>query len=198
MSIETRVRPIDWWQIWRPRVNFGLLFPEAKFSTTDMSHSFCRNATKFCSVMGLDNRNLFPEFRELWSVGPMIPCGDMHQSFTDTLVKWFFNNFLMFADSFSVLSIQCVARRLGANFMCKCHASRGGSLRQHGFLVFLLAWHHYCQVLSRAYTAAVGLVKPWPSGLLQWPTLGLSFGSADGVRLPRPVWTLRPVQALHT
>ena len=25
----------------------------------------------------------------------MIPCGDMHQSFTDTLEKWFFDNFPM-------------------------------------------------------------------------------------------------------
>ena len=33
-AIETRVgplRPIDWWQIWKPRVNFGLLFRGAKF-----------------------------------------------------------------------------------------------------------------------------------------------------------------------
>jgi len=37
--------------------------------------------------MGLANRNLFPEFRELWSGGPVIPCGGMHQFFTGTLVK---------------------------------------------------------------------------------------------------------------
>jgi len=31
---------------------------------------------------GLANQNLFPfpEFRELWSGGPIIPCGDMHCS----------------------------------------------------------------------------------------------------------------------
>ena len=34
----------------------------------------------------------------------MTPCGDMHQSFTDALVKWFFDNFPMFADSFDVVS----------------------------------------------------------------------------------------------
>jgi len=34
---------------------------------------------------------------------PAIPCGDMHQSFIDTLVKCFFNNFPMFADK-TVLS----------------------------------------------------------------------------------------------
>jgi len=32
-----------------------------------------------------DNRNLFLEFRELWSGGPVILCSDMHQSFTGTL-----------------------------------------------------------------------------------------------------------------
>ena len=68
----------------------------------------------------------------------MIPCGDMHQSFTDTLVKWFFDNFSMFADSFRLVSILCVAR--GASFLHKCTASRGSSfsLRQHGFLVHIL------------------------------------------------------------
>jgi len=30
----------------------------------------------------------------------VIPWGDMHQSFTDALVKWFFDNFPVFADSF--------------------------------------------------------------------------------------------------
>ena len=39
----------------------------------------------------------------------MIPCGDMHQSFTYALVKWLFDNFAMFADSLSVLSIHYVA-----------------------------------------------------------------------------------------
>jgi len=27
--------------------------------------------------------------------GPVIPCGDMHQSFTGILVKWVFDNFLV-------------------------------------------------------------------------------------------------------
>jgi len=45
----------------------------------------------------------------------MILCGDMHQSFTGALAKWFFDNFPMFADSF-VLSIHCVARGLGTAF----------------------------------------------------------------------------------
>jgi len=66
----------------------------------------------------------------------MIPHGDMHQFFADALVKWFFDNFPMFADSFDVVSIHCVARGLGASFLYhKCPASRGGFLRQHGLLV---------------------------------------------------------------
>ena len=60
---------------------------EQNYLTADISHTFCRSATKFGSVMGLANRNLFPEFREIWSWGPVIPCGDMHQSFTDAIVN---------------------------------------------------------------------------------------------------------------
>jgi len=59
----------------------------------------------------------------------------MHQSFTDTLVKWFFDNFTMFADSFSVLSVHCVARGLDASFLYWCPTPPDGSLRQYGLLV---------------------------------------------------------------
>jgi len=65
----------------------------------------------------------------------VIPCGDMHQSFTEALVKWFFDKFPMFADSFRLISIHCVARGLGSSFLNKCPASRGGSLREHDLLV---------------------------------------------------------------
>ena len=98
--------------------------------------------TKFGRVRGLANRNLFPKYRELWSWGPVISCGDMHQSFTDRYnCSGFFYNFPMFADSFSVLSIHCVARGLGANSLYKYPASRGagGSLRQHD-LVEICLW----------------------------------------------------------
>jgi len=77
----------------------------------------------------------------------VIPCGDMHQSFTDTLVKWFFDNFPMFADSFSFLSIHCVARGLRASFLYKCPASRGRSLRQHDLLV-CVSWQNNIKQLS--------------------------------------------------
>ena len=121
----------------RHRVNFSLLFRGASFFTTDISHIFVgtRVGEEIWQRYGSGQPNLFPEFCELWCVGPMIPCGDMHQSFTDTLVNWFFNNFSMLADSFSVLSIYCVAQGLGASFLYKCPVSRGGSLQQHCLLV---------------------------------------------------------------
>jgi len=61
----------------------------------------------------------------------------MHPSFTATLLKWFFDNFHMFANTFGVLSIHCVARGLGASFLYKWPASRGGFLQQHGLLVVI-------------------------------------------------------------
>ena len=86
-------------------------------------------------MLGSGNQNLFPKFRELWSRGPVILCGNMHQSLTDKLVKWFFDN--LFAESFSVLPVDCIAWRLAANFLYKCPTSRGGSLWQHSLLVFI-------------------------------------------------------------
>ena len=47
----------------------------------------------------------------------------------------FFDNFSMFDDSFSVVSIHCVVRGLRASLLYKCHESHRSSLRQHGFLV---------------------------------------------------------------
>jgi len=73
--------------------------------TADILHTFCRSAMKFGHIRGVVNRNLLPKFRKLWSWGPVIPCCNMHQSFPDALVKWFFNNFRMFADSFRLVSI---------------------------------------------------------------------------------------------
>jgi len=78
VSIDTRVRPIDWWQIW---------WTLAYFSGEQLFHNgyleflriFSWSATIFRRVRGLANRNLFPEFRELWSGGSVIPCADMHQ-----------------------------------------------------------------------------------------------------------------------
>jgi len=60
--------------------------------------------------LGLANWRLFSEFCELWSRGLVIPCGDTHQSFIDALVKWFFDNFLIFSNSFRLVSDHCIAR----------------------------------------------------------------------------------------
>jgi len=67
-------------------MNFGPLFRERKFSTANISDIFC-TITKFGMVRGLANQHLFSEFRELWSRRrSAIPCGELHQSFTDALV----------------------------------------------------------------------------------------------------------------
>jgi len=101
-----------------------------------VSRTFCRSTTKFGSIRGLVNKKLFSEFCELWSGGPMISCADEQQTCTDALVKWFFNNFPMFADNFRVVSIHYVAQGLGGSFLYKCPALRvRSSLTQHGLLV---------------------------------------------------------------
>ena len=41
---------------------------------------------KFGKVRGVVIRHLFSKFSELWSAGPAVPWGDMHQSFSDALV----------------------------------------------------------------------------------------------------------------
>jgi len=53
------------------------------FSTTDISHTLSEH-NQMRRRRGLASRNLF---------GPVIPYGDIHQSFTGTLVKWIFDNF---------------------------------------------------------------------------------------------------------
>jgi len=117
--------------------NFGLLFRGTKFSCNGyLAHHFLSQRDEIWQRWGLASRNLLPEFRSLRSRGPVIPCGDMHQSFTSTLVKWFYDDLPMFADRFSVLSIHCVTQRLGATSLYKCRASRSGSLRQHALLVY--------------------------------------------------------------
>jgi len=60
------------------KVNFGLLFWKAVFFHKGYPDTFCHSAAEFGRVMCLANRNLFPEFRELWFRGPVVPSGDMH------------------------------------------------------------------------------------------------------------------------
>jgi len=42
-------------------------FSRSKFSAADISHTFCRSATKFGVVRVLAIGCMFPEFGELWS-----------------------------------------------------------------------------------------------------------------------------------
>jgi len=106
-------------------LNFCLLFQgEQTFLTADIWHTICQSAIKFGNVTGLANRALFSEVRDLWSGGPVTPCGDMHQSFTDALVKRCFDNFPMFADSFSVFfySPRCPRIRCRLSVQVPCIA----------------------------------------------------------------------------
>ena len=74
----------------------------------------------------------------------------------------FFDNFPMFADSFSVLSIHCVARELDASFLYKCPASHGGSLRQHGLLFF---WIRRCPLLISALIRSISEIVLFPESV---------------------------------
>ena len=95
-------------------MNFGLVFRGAIVFHNGYLAQFLSEHNEV--VWGLVNENLFAEFREFGRF-PVMPCGDTHQSFIDTTVMWFFDNFPVFADGFSVLSIRCVARELGASFL---------------------------------------------------------------------------------
>jgi len=88
-------------------VNFGLFSRRSKFFHKGYL-VLCRRATKFGRVRGLANWNLFPESCELWSGGSVKLGGDIHQLFTGTLVKWFFDNFLCLPIVL-VVSIHCVS-----------------------------------------------------------------------------------------
>jgi len=91
-------------------VNCGLLFRRAKFFHNGYLAHCLSERDEIWQRWGSGESKLIPRitFREHWSRGPVTSCGDMHQFFTDTLVSWFIDNFPMFADGFSVLSIHCV------------------------------------------------------------------------------------------
>ena len=100
-------------------LTYLLIFPGARFfhSTTDISLTFCRTATKFGSVIGSGQSKLIP--RISWTV-----VRDTMQRRASFLLwytcKMVFDNFPMFVDSFCVVSIHCAMRRLGASFLYKC------------------------------------------------------------------------------
>ena len=151
VSIETRVRPIDWWQIWWPSVNFGQLFREQHFPQRISRTHFVLAQPNLASSAGWPIETYSPNFVNF---GPCLrDTMRRHASVlhcNDTVVKWFFDNFPMFANSSSVVSIHCVARGLGASFLYKCSASRDGFLRQHGLLVLNVA-DEVCRHMFRYY-----------------------------------------------
>ena len=63
-------------------MNFGPLFREHKFSTMNISTLFVVMRRKWSALWVW----LMDMFGELRSGGPVMPCGNMHQSFTDALV----------------------------------------------------------------------------------------------------------------
>ena len=124
VSVETRVWPIGLWQIWWPRVNFGLLFRGANFSTMDISTLFVGAQGNLAALGVWSIETHSPNFVNF---GP--GSRDTMRRHASVLhrctCKVVFRQLSMFVDSFSVISIHCVARGLGASFLYKCFASRG-------------------------------------------------------------------------
>jgi len=72
-------------------MNFCLLFREAKlFNNGYLAHGLSERNEIWPRLGVWPIETYSPNFMNF---GPVIPCGDMHQSFTDALVKWFFDNF---------------------------------------------------------------------------------------------------------
>jgi len=82
---------IDWWQVWWSKANFGLLFRGAKFFRKGYLAHFLSERDKSWQRWGSAQSKLIR--RISWTVVLVIPCRDTYQSFTDALVKWFFDNF---------------------------------------------------------------------------------------------------------
>jgi len=137
---------------------------EQNFSTANISKTFCRSATKFGKVGGLANRNLFPGFRKLRSGVPWYHATTcINVSLVYLWIVFFLENFPIFADSFSVLSIHCIARGLAASFLYKCPASRRAVVPcgSTAFLYLTLS-SYYCSVtdLSRMAVAMFHTAAP--------------------------------------
>jgi len=65
----------------------------------------------------------------------VIPCGHVHQSFTDTLEKWFFDNFPMFPIVLMFFLFIALPVDQVQAFCTIAHRAVHGSLRQYGLLV---------------------------------------------------------------
>jgi len=78
-------------------VNFVLLFSgKHKFSRADISHIFVGAQRNLAALRVSAVETYFLNVVNIVVRGPVTPCGDMRQSFTDPLVKWFFDNFTTF------------------------------------------------------------------------------------------------------
>ena len=75
---------------------------EQNFSTTDryLAHFFVGARRNLATLGVWPIKTCSTNFVNFGRGGLVIQCGDMHQSFTDALVKWSFDNFPVFADSF--------------------------------------------------------------------------------------------------
>jgi len=125
-------------------VNFYLLFLGAKFFHKRYLADFCPSATRFGRVTAFGAWPIKTYSLNFVNFDPVVPWYHAATCISPSIIKWFFDNFPMFADSFSVLSIHCVVRGLGASFLYKFSASRGGSLRQHGLLVMFSIYVTFC------------------------------------------------------
>jgi len=73
-------------------VNFDPLFQGAQIFDSGYYAHFFLEGDEIGTIRDVANWLLFPKFRKLWSGDPAIPCGNMHQSFTDAVA----NNLLSF------------------------------------------------------------------------------------------------------
>jgi len=91
------VRPMDTYSYSPNLVNFGLLFRGGDFDSGYLAYCLSERDEiwrRWRSGQSKLIPRILGECQELWFWGPVIPCGDTHQSFTDTLVKWFLTTFL--------------------------------------------------------------------------------------------------------
>ena len=111
VSIESRVQPIDWWQIWRARV-FGLLFSGSKFSHKGYLAHFLSERDEIWQCWGSGQSTRISRISWTFVRGSLETMRRHASVLHWYTLKWFLDNFPMFADNFSVLSINCVARGL--------------------------------------------------------------------------------------
>jgi len=103
------------------RVNFCLLFSGSKIFLQRISRTLFVGARRNLAVLGSGQSKLIRRISSTFVRGvPWYHAATcISPSITDTFVKWFFDNFPMFAYSFSVLSNYCVAPGLDASFLYK-------------------------------------------------------------------------------